>query len=184
MDALLLVLLFVVLIGASICDIRTQKIPNLLVFPAAILAVGYYGITDGLNGLLFSAGGLAIGTGIFLLPYVMGAMGAGDAKLMGAVGAVLGPQRVFIALLFTALAGGIYALLLLIIRYRDCKGFLCRSWKTLRTLVVTGQFIVIPAAANEKKPSLYYGVAIAVGTFCSLWWQPSNQGFVKCPWEI
>ena len=50
-------------------------------------------------------------------------MGAGDAKLLGAVGSYIGAKSVFISFLFTAVAGGIYALLILILYNKKFKGF-------------------------------------------------------------
>ncbi len=87
------------------------------------------------------AEGMALGIGIFILPYLVGGMGAGDVKLMGAVGAVLGPGGVFMAFLATALAGGILALLVMLIHYNYSKGLITRCATTLKTLLVTGQLI-------------------------------------------
>jgi prepilin peptidase CpaA len=112
-DSFLIVFLGGVLLLAAIYDHRSQRIPNLLTYPTMVIGLAYHCLTSGLDGLLLSAGGLALGIGIFILPYLMGGMGAGDAKLMGAVGSILGPRGVFIAFLFTSLVGGIYVLLVL-----------------------------------------------------------------------
>lgn len=105
-----------------------------------------------------------MGTALFLIPYVMGGMGAGDAKLMGVAGAVLGVKGVFITALFTALVGGIYAVLLLILS----SGFIHRQLLTIKTFLKTRQFILISKNEEEKKPKLCYGVAIALGTIIYL----------------
>ncbi len=59
---------------------------------------------------MHSTGGLFLGVAFLLPVYLIGGMGAGDVKLMGAVGSILGPQGVFIAFLYSAIAGGLYAL--------------------------------------------------------------------------
>jgi prepilin peptidase CpaA len=161
-DVFLILLLSAILVVAAVQDLRFQKIPNLLTYPTMAIGLACHGLTSGLDGLLFSAGGLALGTGIFILPYLMGGMGAGDAKLMGAAGAVLGLKGVFIAFLLTAIVGGVYALIVLFISHR--KGSFPGLATTLKTFVFTGQFIRMTGAEDEKKPRLCYGVAIASGT--------------------
>ena len=58
-----------------------------------------------------------------IIPYFLGKMGAGDAKLLGAVGSIIGAKGVFISFLFSALTGGIYGLLIIILINSKFKGF-------------------------------------------------------------
>lgn len=164
MDSFLIILLCSSLSIAAVQDLRLQKIPNLVTYPTMGIAVVYHFVTNRLDGLIFSAGGLVIGIAIFILPYLMGRMGAGDAKLMGAAGAVLGPEGVFMAALFSAVMGGLYALILVLVSRDYLKGVISRYTTTLKTFAITRQFIPIPAAEDEKKPKLCYGIAIALGT--------------------
>jgi prepilin peptidase CpaA len=108
-----------------------------------------------------------VGIAILLPFYLLGGMGAGDAKLLGAVGGLLGPKGVFLAFLFTALVGGIYALVLLAYHGFLKKAFL-RYGIMLKTFFLTGNFIYIPPPERERKPKLWYGLAIALGTFLSV----------------
>jgi len=151
-DIFLIIFLGCALIVAAVNDMRFQKIPNLLTYPTMGIALGYHFVMNGLDGLLFSAGGLALGIAVFILPYLMGVMGAGDAKLMGAVGAILGARGVFIAFLFTAIIGGVYALIVVLIKRQHFKGFFKRQAATLKTFIFTRQFIPISGDNNEKKP--------------------------------
>ena len=168
-----------VLIFAAANDLRFQKIPNLLTYPAMAVALVYHVVMNGLDGLLFSTAGLALGIAILIIPYLMGGMGAGDAKLMGTVGAILGARGVFIAFLFTAIIGGVYALIVVFIKRQHFKGFFTRQAATLKTFIFTKQFIPIPGDQNEKKPKLCYGIAIALGTLFSVFLEFS--GFYKFP---
>ncbi|MBW2740190.1 MAG: prepilin peptidase [Deltaproteobacteria bacterium] len=177
-DVFFIIFLSIILIAAAVNDLRFQKIPNLLTYPAMAIALGCHVVMNGLNGLLFSAGGLALGIAVFILPYLMGGMGAGDAKLMGTVGAILGARGVFIAFLFTAIIGGVYALILLI-KCQHFKEFFTRQAVTLKTFIFTRQFIPIPGDSNEKKPRLCYGIAIALGTLFSVFLEFS--GYYKFP---
>ena len=164
-DYFLILLLLSILSISAIIDFRSQKIPNLITFPAVIIALLYHFFTHGVDGLIFSALGLATGIGLLIIPYILGVSGAGDAKLMGAVGAILGSKSVFIAFLLTALVGGIYAIILILLNKKQFKGFIKKQFITLQLFVLTRKFIPDPVEENNNKPKLCYGVAIALGTF-------------------
>lgn len=164
-DYFLILLLLTILSTSAIIDIRTQKIPNLITFPAVIIALLYHFFTNGVDGLIFSALGLATGIGLLIIPYMLGIMGAGDAKLMGAVGAILGSKSVFVVFLLTALVGGIYAVILILLNQNQFKDFFKKQLITLKLFVLTRKFIPDPVEDSDQKPRLCYGVAIALGTF-------------------
>jgi prepilin peptidase CpaA len=69
-----------------------------------------YGWLNGLQGVVFSLSGLGVGMGLFLLPYAGKAIGAGDVKLMAAIGSMLGPAGALSVAALSVLAGGLYAL--------------------------------------------------------------------------
>ena len=175
-DIFLIIFLSVVLIIAAIIDMRTYRIPNLLTYPAMLAALLYHTVTNGLNGLSFSLLGLLVGILLFGIPFFFGLMGAGDAKLMGAVGAVLGTRGVLNASLFTAVAGGVFALILLLSHYRDFR-FITRTVETIQASLATKCLIRMPVAENQERPKLYYGLAIASGTLYTMWWKLSHTGF-------
>jgi prepilin peptidase CpaA len=153
-----------ILFVAVAIDLRTQRIPNLLTFPAVALTLIYYSITNGLNGFLFSAIGLLAGISLLIVPYLLGGMGAGDAKLMGVVGGVLGAKAVFYAFLFSAIVGGIYAIILTIIYRPHFRGFYKKQLVALINFLLIRKYIPEPEDAELKKPRLCYGLAIGLGT--------------------
>jgi prepilin peptidase CpaA len=164
-----LTLLIILLTFCAIIDVKKQKIPNVFTLPAIAIALLYYGVNGGVSGLAFSAGGLSIGMGMFLVFYVLGGMGAGDVKLMGAVGSILGFQATLSAILFTALAGGLYAIIILIAYPGYGKEFVKRAAVFIKGLIFSRQIILTPANEAVYKPKLYYGLAIAAGTLFSVW---------------
>ena len=176
-DSFLIVCLAGVLLLAAIYDRRSHRIPNLLTYPTMVVGLAYHCLTSGLDGFFLSAGGLALGIGIFILPYLMGGMGAGDAKLMGAVGSILGPRGVFIAFIFSGVVGGIYALILLIINHEYGKEFIGKYGTVLKTFIYTGQFVSLPASKKEEGPKLPYGIAIALGTLFYVFLEFSGYEF-------
>jgi prepilin peptidase CpaA len=158
-----MLLCWVLMVSAGI-DFNKQKIPNLITYPSMVIALSYHGMSRGADGLLFSLAGLAAGISIFLVPYFMGGMGAGDAKLMGAVGAVIGAKGVFYAAICTALVGGIYALVLICAHRAHFAGFFKKQITTLWSFVLTRKYIPDPIQHVQAKPRLCYGLAIALGT--------------------
>jgi len=163
-DYFLILLLLSILSISAIIDFRTQKIPNLITVPSVIIALLYHFVTNGIEGLIFSLLGLGTGIGLLIIPYVLGGMGAGDAKLMGAVGAILGSKSVFVAFLFTALVGGIYSFVIIMLHRKQFKGFFKKQLITLKLFILTRIFIPDPVEDNHKKPKMCYGVAITLGT--------------------
>jgi prepilin peptidase CpaA len=166
--------LLIILILCAITDCYIHKIPNLLTYPTIIFALLYNFFYHGIDGLFFSIAGLFLGIIILGIFYIFGVMGAGDVKLMGAVGAVLGTKNVLNAFLFTGIIGGIYAMMVLIFRFKTSRKLFKRSITMLKTLFVTGNFIPIPASEDEKNPKLCYGIAIALGSLVTIWLKSGN----------
>jgi prepilin peptidase CpaA len=133
-----------------------------------VLGLVYHGVTNGWEGLLFSFGGLALGMALFFILYFMGGMGAGDIKLMGAVGAIIGSKGILLTAFLSVLVGGVYALIVLLFNIQYAKDLIKRSYMTIKSFFFTRQFIPIPADKSAEKPKLCYGVAIAIGTFSYL----------------
>lgn len=96
---------------ASATDLHRRKIPNWLTVTAAIAGLAFHISTAGVAGLWLSLGGFAVGFGILLVLWLIGGGGAGDVKLMGAVGAWLGPMST----LMVFIASVIFAILCLTI---------------------------------------------------------------------
>jgi len=147
------------MVVATVVDIRTRRIPNELT--AAMAGVGVGLSATGVSGvpLWASALGFAVGLLLMMPGHVLGATGAGDVKLMAAVGAILGPTMVVKAFLFTAIAGGVLAILVAIRRRR-----------LTATLTSTGQLVAGSTGTRELLRSapaasrFAYGPAIAAGT--------------------
>ena len=71
-------------------------------------------ISDSGHGILFSVEGMGLGFALLLGFYMYGGMGAGDVKLLAAIGAVVGPFNVFVGFLFASLLGGLYAVAVMV----------------------------------------------------------------------
>ena len=144
--------------GAFI-DLRTRRVPNLITMPLAVL--GLAAAASGISGLTMSASllGLLLGLTLMLPGYVFGATGAGDVKLLAAAGAWLGPLHIGIAFLYTALVGGVLALVVAR-RRRRLALTLAGTSKLITTAAANAGEIEHPAADNR----FAYAPAIAAGS--------------------
>lgn len=152
-------------------DWRSRRIPNWLTMPALIVGLTANILGWGWPGARAALEGCGIGLGA-LLPFVMArGLGAGDWKLMGALGALLGPQRTIVVLLGTVLISGAMALIELI-RKKRVKEALINLWvlivaySTFRISSIEGLTLDNPALL--KVP---FGVAAALATvlfFCTV----------------
>jgi prepilin peptidase CpaA len=99
---------------AGITDFRYRRIPNWLTYPAIPIAILFHWIIAGSHAALLSLAGAAVGLGI-LLPFVLlGGLGGGDWKLVGALGALFEPRRLVPVLILTLMISGLMALALLL----------------------------------------------------------------------
>jgi prepilin peptidase CpaA len=147
------------LVTASVIDLRTRRIPNALT--AAMSGLGLALAMTGISAVspAASLAGLVVGFLLMMPGYMLGATGAGDVKLMAAVGAIVGPALVISAFLFTAIAGGVVAVVVAV-----------RRGRMAATLAGTGRLITAPTDARKEiggasaASRFAYGPAIAIGS--------------------
>jgi len=149
---------------AALLDWRSRRIPNWLTVPGLLSGVVVHALIAGGPGALFALKGAGLAL-ILLLPLVaLRALGAGDWKLMGAVGAFLGWKLFLFVLLGSILASGIMAVVQVL--------RMGRVMETLRNMVtlVRGFFTFglkkNPQISldNPRLLKLPFGVAVAAAT--------------------
>ena len=143
---------------AAVIDIRTRRVPNWLT--ALIASVGILLAASGTGRLSIGASlaGLAVGLLLMLPGHVFGGLGAGDVKLLAAVGALMGPWPIARAFLYTAIAGGALAAAISLWR-RQLKATLGRTASLVMSPAAAAPLINQPAA-NNRFP---YAPAVAIG---------------------
>jgi prepilin peptidase CpaA len=152
----------IILLIATITDLAKHKVYNWLTFPALGLGLGLNVALQGVPGLWFGIAGLLIGGLLFFPAFMWGGMGAGDVKLVAVVGAFTGWVFVINVALYTALVGGVIAVVVLII-----KGEL---WLTCKNIGRFLRSIFVPKLEVEplsKKHPMPYALAIALGTLAA-----------------
>ena len=130
---LLQAVLVLTVVTAAIYDLRYRRIPNWLVLGGLVLGVGLNTTLYAVAGMQFAGLTRALlGMGLALLIYVplyaLRAMGAGDAKLMAAVGSIVGPGNWIGLFVVTALIGGLVAVVVLLFASRIRKTFWNLGW--------------------------------------------------------
>jgi len=99
--------------GAVAEDLARRTISNLWPVAALLGGIGCQMAASGWSGLGAALLGSVSGFLVFLVFYLLGGMGGGDVKLMAGFGALLGASRLLQAALFTAVVGGLLALIVL-----------------------------------------------------------------------
>jgi prepilin peptidase CpaA len=167
-----LVVLTVVLVSAVYSDLRRHRIPNELNALAIIAGLTLQCIASGLHGLTFGLLGAGIGLACFAPFYLLHAMGAGDVKLLAAVGVFLGPMGALYAALATLLAGGIGAVAYVI--WRVLRASLSTLAHEGLAAVSASAFVAARLARRDRLP---FALPIALGGIAVCWYQCEIAGF-------
>ncbi|MFC7063860.1 A24 family peptidase [Halobacillus seohaensis] len=167
---MILTILTIVLIICFITDIRSRKIYNVITLPAVLLGLIIHTIINGWQGLLFSGSGLLVGGGLLFILFVFGAMGAGDVKLLAAIGSLMGTNFVFYTFIYAALIGGLVAFVLLF-RKKKLSGFFQQIFFSI--FIFKGERGSLSVSQQPGSETFPYGVAIVLGTVCSYFMEGS-----------
>ena len=166
--AIVLSLLLVVTLCA-VTDILAHRIPNIVLWPALSLAFIFNSLLAGLPGLLDSILGLVLGLAMLFPFYFVGGTSAGDVKLLGVVGALLGANGALTVGLTTLVFGGVLGVLFI-------------AWHVIERILATHVAQLVRFSGPIAPPLIKsltrtrisssefpYAPAIACGTYFSLW---------------
>ncbi|MGH9582928.1 MAG: A24 family peptidase [Bryobacteraceae bacterium] len=112
------ILLLVLAAAAGLYDLRFRRIPNWLNLSGAVLGIGLNVLLAGRYGAVESLLGILCAFAVYTPLFLLRAMGAGDVKLMIAVGAIAGPRNWLVVFLAAALLGGVVAIVVAILKRR------------------------------------------------------------------
>lgn len=154
---------------ATVWDLKSRRIPNGLTFGAALIAIAVNGYLYGLSGAGAAVAGWLIGVAFFLPIFALGGMGAGDVKLLAALGAWLGPVLVAWVALFSLIAGGVIGVAVAV-----AYGYLTQAFANIMWMF---QFwrsegprpVPDVTLATHKGPRLAYAVPVFAGLMVTLW---------------
>jgi prepilin peptidase CpaA len=161
----------VVTVAALACvwDLTSNRIPNWLTFTAAAAAVAFHTLAPQGQGSSAAIAGLALGLVIFFPLFALRAMGAGDVKLLAALGAWLGWSDVLWVAVYASVAGGVLALAVMVVRGHLRRGF--QNLQSLLTFWWLSGIKPLPEVSldDPRAVRLPYAVPIAVGLMVTLW---------------
>lgn len=167
---------------ASVTDCRRRKVPNWLTASLGLLGLGISIGEHGASGLLQALAAAGIALVLFLFPFSRGWIGGGDVKLLMSLGLLLGTRRLFWISLYTALAGGVAAVILIIwhqVRASEFRdqirvGFLSALFWLAKPHGSKQKIgpMALPATRHALSSKFPYALAIAAGTIITLLTQP------------
>lgn len=167
-ELLFLILAVVCALLGAIFDIRSRRIPNFITLPGILIGLLLHWILGGWHQLGLAALACLICGAIFLVFWIAGGMGAGDVKLMAAVGCLAGISGVAYLLISTALAGGVMAIGLALWRGKLKDTILNMGALALHHRTEGLKPHPSLNVANAWTLRLPYGLAIAAGSAVTL----------------
>ena len=169
---------YLFVIVAAYIDGKELRVPNKLTYPMIIAGWIYSMIAYGMAGegwyvgLGWSLAGTAVGLATLLPAYAIGGMGAGDVKMMAAIGAWVYCETTFYAFCVSAIVGAVLAVIMILSAKQTTKHanqfmFILNEIMTVRNPET------LATIATERKSSmrlLPYGIPIAIGTVIYFGW--------------
>ena len=161
---------------ASWIDWRYQKVPNWLNLCLILVGLTVQTIFYGWSGFWAGLGGMALGFGLLIVPWLMNAMGAGDVKLMAAIGVWLGPIMTLRAFCIGAILAGIIAVVMILLGRRFWQaysnmGVIMTKLKSLKTAFSDFGSVKALQSTSQLLP---YGVPLSIGALLVIFSQGAN----------
>jgi prepilin peptidase CpaA len=161
----------VIAIVAAVWDLRTRRIPNILTFGAALAAIATHGYLGGPAGAGWALAGWLVGVAFFLPFFALGGMGAGDVKLLAALGAWLGPAAAAWTALFSLIAGGVLGLAVALGYGYFTQALANIFWMFQFWRAEGPRPVPEVTLATHKGPRLAYAVPVFAGLMVTLWFK-------------
>ena len=147
-------------------DVKYRRIPNVLVLATLLAGISVNTAFSGFQGTISSVRGFALAFIPMLLMHIFGAMGAGDVKLFGAVGSVLGVSLVPLAFVVVVMLGAVLAIYTML----RAGTVISTLHGVLRIFVglLPGWEMPRFAMSPDRKHTIPYGVAIMLGSLIAV----------------
>ncbi len=163
---------------ASWIDYAERRVPNWLNLSLILIGFVVQAAFFGWSGMREGGLGLLTGFGVLIIPWLMHAMGAGDVKLMAAIGVWIGPRLTFYSFSLGAVFGGLAAIVMILSTGRLRMAY--ANMGLIVTKLTSPQTMFSEYASTKSFGSssmlLPYGVPLTAGTLVILaasifgWW--------------
>jgi prepilin peptidase CpaA len=157
-------------------DLTVRRIPNWII-AFGLLGGFLLNASQGFAQFSHSLLGFIGGIGVFIVPFALGWMGAGDVKYFGVVGALLGVEWLPRVLFYSILAAGVFAVAYVAIG-RFNSGFLKDAWIDCKLAILSlGRLLPDSIGKRTAKgaDSVPWGVAIGAGTLVAYYLDPTGK---------
>ena len=169
--ATIIATLLVLLAAAVVTDLKSHRIPNILLAPALSIALLAHALHGGADGLVLGVGGLALGVVMLLPLYLVGGLAAGDVKLLGVVGCFLGPWGAVIAGMATMMVGGVFGIITIVWRHIRPELELRATPMSNASVGEThGSADLTLLRSQQPFTHIAYAPAITAGTIAAMWY--------------
>jgi len=163
------IIIFIGLFIATVIDVKTRRIPNWLTVSLTLIGLGNSFIAEGLIGLGGHTIAMLIGLITFFLFYLLKVFGAGDAKMMASLGAIMGFPFIIYASVMVIIVGGIISFFLLV-----KKNGLREIWFVLTSFIkalFSGNLKDFHGWINDTSENTFpFSIAITIGSVITLWY--------------
>jgi prepilin peptidase CpaA len=159
-------LLLMTAFTAAYTDIRSRRIPNVLCLCAFLAGIAMNATWRGWSGVRDGLAGFAVAFAAYFILYLLRGMAAGDVKLAGALGAIVGLHRIFVLIMIAWIAAAILGLILAAVKGRLREtlantGFLVQELKSGRAPYLSREALDVRQSKALRMP---HGVALAVAS--------------------
>lgn len=165
-------------IVAAYIDGKELRVPNKLTFPMIIAGWIWSSISFGISGegwyigLMWSLAGTAVGLMTLIPAMAIGGMGAGDVKMMAAIGAWVHCTITIYAFCLSTIIGAVLAVAMILWSGQIQKHY-TQFWLIFNEIITIKNPEKLSAIAKERKPNMFllpYGIPLAIGTILYFAW--------------
>ena len=169
---------------ASWIDFADRKVPNVVNLTLLLLGLSAQLIWRGSGGLLDGLLGMVVGFVPLVLAWLAHAMGAGDVKLMTAIGAWMGWELTLVSLLIGVLLGGVIGVIMIVSGKKTDDAIvnlwtIASKFSNRKTAFSDFGSVESFGTTTQKLP---YGVPLTIGTLIVLVFESSAVPYVA-PWQ-
>ncbi len=154
------------ILWASWIDYKEKRVPNYLNVLIAIAGLIAQILFFGLSGIFTGLEGMLLGLGLLIVPWAMYMMGAGDVKLLAAIGVWVGPMMVLWSFMIGAIIGGVCSVIMIASKRRWSvakENFQLAAIKCTDAKLAFSDVGSVKSL-GEKAQLIPYGVPLTAGT--------------------
>jgi prepilin peptidase CpaA len=149
---------------ALISDFRTYKIKNSITYSFMLVGLAANLAMEGSKGMMLSLQGIILPVAGLLVLYMTRIIGAGDIKLLGAVGAIMGAGFALYAMVYSFICGGVIASLLILIRRNGVERFKYLFSYLKGCLILLKPLQYTDFTDKQGGEKFHFSIAVALGT--------------------